>query len=225
MKKSLLIILSAVLLFSLFFGCAAQNENTQPDSETSVSSAIETKTTEKTTKEETTVSTTEQTTTEESKTEESTTEKSTTKKEGSSKPETTAASTKKQHTQVENFCFITIECNAINETLDKLKDGHAKYVPKDGIIVSKTKCTFNKGATAYDILEKICEIKGIRLTARETAYGVYVSGINNLDEFDCGRESGWTYRVNSALPSKSCDKYEISSGDDIVFRFVCSSTD
>ena len=213
MRKRLLIILSVILLFSFFFGCTAQKENAQPTSEISVSTTAKTteKTTEKTTKKTT-----------EKKTGHSKAEKSTTKKETTAKAETTSASTtKKQHTQVESFCYITIECSAINENIDKLKEGHARYVPENGIILAKTKCTFDEGETVFDILEKICSKKGIPLTSRETVYGIYVSGINNLDEFDCGRESGWVYTVNGSSPSKSCSKYELSPGDSIVFKYVC----
>ena len=230
MKKRLLIILSAILLVSLFFGCTAQNNTPEPTTDVSISSTSELstksltskETTKEKSKETSAASTKKQSTTE--KKPETTTKKA--KKEASSKPETTsAASTKKQHSQVENYCYISIECKTINENLDKLKEGHEKYVPENGVILPRIKCTFKKGETAYDILKKVCDKKGIRLTSRETVYGIYVSGINNIDEFDCGRESGWTYRVNSSLPSKSCDKYTLSPGDDIVFRFICTGTD
>jgi hypothetical protein len=140
---------------------------------------------------------------------------------------TTAATTKKTTTRKATptealpSCYLTVECSAALDNIDKLKEGHAEFVPSDGIIISETKCTFTENDTVYDILKKVCKNKGIKLTARDTVYGIYVSGINNLDEFDCGSASGWVYTVNSKSPSVSCGKYEVSNGDEIIFKYVC----
>ena len=213
MKKNLVIILSAILLISLFFGCAAQEEAPQTTTESSVSSTSETS------KIAATVSTTKK----RSATEKTTAEKTTKKEKSSAKTETTKEkeSSRETHTQIDNLCTIKIECSSILNNMDNLSEGHESFVPENGIILPKTKCTFKKGESVFDILERICDKKGIRLTARETVYGIYVSGINNIDEFDCGKSSGWVYTVNGKSPPKSCGKYEIENGDEIVFKFVC----
>ena len=83
----------------------------------------------------------------------------------------------------------------------------------------------DRGSTAYDVLKLACNAHGIRLTAKSTSYGVYVVGINNLDEKDCGGASGWMYKVNGTVPMTSCGKYKMDSGDNLVFYYVCTGAD
>ena len=146
---------------------------------------------------------------EKSSSKEKSTENKTTKKSKSAKP------------KKENACYITIECKTILNNMDKLKEGHEGFVPKNGIILQRKKYTFKDGETVFDILQKACDENGVILNARNTGYGIYVAGINNLDEFDCGKNSGWIYKVNSQAPPKSCGKYVLSQGDEIVFSYTC----
>ena len=139
--------------------------------------------------------------------------KSTTVKKAENKSKTQA--------QTQNICYLTIDCSTINSKPDSLKEGHESFVPENGIILGKTECEFKDGDTVFDILERACKNNNIKLSSRDTIYGIYVSGINNLDEFDCGSASGWVYTVNSKSPPKSCDKYTVSKGDEIVFKYVC----
>lgn len=105
--------------------------------------------------------------------------------------------------------------------MGNLKAGHEDFVPADGIIMSTKTVTVNNGSTAYDALKSACSKSGVTINAQNSAYGTYIAGFNNIDEFDCGRQSGWTYTVNGSSPPKSCDKYTVSQGDSIVFSFVC----
>lgn len=125
------------------------------------------------------------------------------------------------YSEAQNICYITIECKSVLDNMNKLKEGHESFVPKNGIILNKTKCAISDNNTAYDVLASACSSKNIKLTSRNTMYGIYVSGINNLDEFDCGSASGWVYTVNSKSPNKSCGKYTVSKGDEIIFKYVC----
>lgn len=134
------------------------------------------------------------------------------------KPTTTTTTT----TKPSNICYMTIECKSILNSMDKLKAGHNKYVPADGYILNSFEYEYNDGDTAYTVLDEICKINNIKLTAKSTMYGTYVSGINNIDEFDCGNQSGWLYSVNNEFPPKSCDNYEISDNDSIVFSYICN---
>lgn len=219
MRKKLIIILSLILLISLAAGCSSGNTE---DITSTSASATETVSEASTTTATTTTSTTKATTTTKAittaKTENSTT--STTKK-AVSASKAKATKDKKTHTQINSFCYITVECSSILDNMNNLKEGHESFVPKSGEIISKTKCTFKENDSAYDILEKICERKNIKLSARDTVYGIYVVGINNLDEFDCGTASGWVYTVNGKSPSYTCGKYKVSVGDEIVFKYVC----
>ena len=132
------------------------------------------------------------------------------------KPTTTTATTSKK----ENACTLTIECKAILSNMDDLKPGHEKYVPKNGYILNNYTCAVNSGDTVFDVLEKACDDNSIILTSHSSGYGVYVAGINNLDEFDCGSQSGWKYKVNGVDANRSCGYYKLTGGENIVFYYT-----
>ncbi len=121
----------------------------------------------------------------------------------------------------QKVCYITIECKSILNHLGDLKPGHEKYVPSDGYLLRKYSCTYESGDTAYDILKRSCASQHIKITAEDTVYGIYISGINNIDEKDCGDESGWLYSVNGKFPSITCGKKEVNPNDEILFTYTC----
>lgn len=142
--------------------------------------------------------------------------------------QTTKKHTTKRHTTPQSktvTCTITVECKNIHKHMSQLKSGHERFVPNDGYIIHTESRTVNRGSTAYDVLKLACNAHGIRLTAKSTSYGVYVVGINNLDEKDCGSASGWMYKVNGTVPMTSCGKYKMDSGDNLVFYYVCTGAD
>ena len=134
----------------------------------------------------------------------------------STKPTTTTATTSKK----EITCTLTIECKAILSNMDDLKPGHEKYVPSNGYILNNYTCAVNPGDTVFDVLEKACDDHSIILTSHSSGYGVYVAGINNLDEFDCGSQSGWKYKVNGVDANRSCGYYKLTGGENIVFYYT-----
>ena len=134
----------------------------------------------------------------------------------STKPTTTTATTSKK----EITCTLTIECKAILSNMDDLKPGHEKYVPSNGYILNNYTCAVNPGDTVFDVLEKACDDNSIILTSHSSGYGVYVAGINNLDEFDCGSQSGWKYKVNGVDANRSCGYYKLTGGENIVFYYT-----
>lgn len=147
---------------------------------------------------------------------------------GTTRKQTTQKHTTKRHTTPQSktvTCTITVECKNIHKHMSQLKSGHERFVPNDGYIIHAESHTVARGSTAYDVLKLACNAHGIRLTARNTSYGVYVVGINNLDEKDCGSASGWMYKVNGTAPMTSCGKYKMNSGDNLVFYYVCTGAD
>lgn len=147
---------------------------------------------------------------------------------GTTRKQTTKKHTTKRHTTPQSktvTCTITVECKNIHKHMSQLKSGHERFVPNDGYIIHAESHTVARGSTAYDVLKLACNAHGIRLTARNTSYGVYVVGINNLDEKDCGGVSGWMYKVNGTAPLTSCGKYKMDSGDNLVFYYVCTGAD
>ena len=136
---------------------------------------------------------------------------------------TSKATTKKNEPTVKDeiSCTLNVECKSILNNMDKLKDGHSEYVPANGYIIKGYKYTAKAGFTAYDALKKACEDNGIKLTAKSSMYGTYVSGINNIDEFDCGSQSGWMYSINGNRPNVSASSQRVNDGDEITFDYVC----
>lgn len=142
------------------------------------------------------------------------------------KPKTTLKKEKDdkvtQTTSSEINCSITIECKSILDNMNDLKKGHESYVPKNGIMLENYKTTLKSKSTVYDLLKKACNDKGITYTARDTMYSVYIVGINNIDEKDCGKDSGWMYSVNGSFPNVSVDSKRLKDGDKVVFTYTCS---
>lgn len=137
---------------------------------------------------------------------------------------TSKATTKKNEPTVKDeiSCTLNVECKSILNNMDKLKDGHSEYVPANGYIIKGYTYTAKAGFTAYDALKKACEDNGIKLTAKSSMYGTYVSGINNIDEFDCGSQSGWMYSINGNRPNVSASSQRVTDGDEITFEYVCT---
>lgn len=127
-----------------------------------------------------------------------------------------------QTTSSEINCSITIECKSILNNMDDLKPEHEKYVPKNGIMLDNYKTTLKSKSTVYDLLKKACNDKGITYTAKDTMYSVYIAGINNIDEKDCGIGSGWMYTVNGSYPNVGVDLKKLKDGDKVVFTYTCS---
>lgn len=158
-------------------------------------------------------------------TEKTSTSKNPTKNKSSTAQSTTkkkTTTTKKQTTTSSTItCTVTVECKSILKNMDKLADGHAPYVPSDGYFINGCTVTLDNGSSAYDAVQLACNKQGVHMTTVNSGYGKYVKGFNNIDEKDCGSQSGWLYFVNGNSPSKSCSKYKLSNGDNVVFSYTC----
>lgn len=73
--------------------------------------------------------------------------------------------------------------------------------------------------TALDALNNFCWINGIDISV-ETGTSSYVTSISGVSENDYGDPSGWVYTVNGEEIMESADKYELSDGDSIEWKFV-----
>lgn len=192
------------------FCFTACSNNTQEEQSTAVTATTTTQATTSTTVAETT-------------TKETTAKPSTTKTQTTTKKKkiTTTKVKKKKKTDTVT-CTVTVECKSILDHMDELKEGHEEFVPSDGYIIKNYTYKAKAGYTAYDALKSACNNNDIKLTAQKTSYGVYISGINNLDEFDCGKQSGWMYSVNGIMPNTTCENVTVDDGDSIVFTYVCT---
>ncbi len=124
------------------------------------------------------------------------------------KTKTTSSYTKRSEIR----CTLTVDWTAAM----KYDDGTKSYLVKNASVKLKS------GSTAYDALKQLCSSRGIALDAVDSQYGVYIKGIGGLSEKDRGQYSGWKYMVNGSYPSKSCGKYKLNNGDNIVFIYSVS---
>ena len=99
-----------------------------------------------------------------------------------------------------------------------------KAQPKDGVIYETKEVKFTEGESCFDILERELKNEGILIESSITpaTKSVYIEGINNLYEFDCGKQSGWMYTVNGDVPNVSCSEYKIKENDEIKFQYTCN---
>ncbi|WP_448904050.1 DUF4430 domain-containing protein [Eubacterium sp.] len=213
-KKICALLLSAAMCFC-FSACS---NNTQEEQSTAVTTTTTTQATTSTTVAETT---TKETTAKPSTTKTQATTKASTET-TTKKKKVTATKVKKKKKTDTVTCTVTVECKSILDHIDDLKEGHEEFVPDDGYIIKNYTYKAKKGYTAYDALKNACKKNDIKLTAKSTSYGIYISGINNLDEFDCGKQSGWMYSVNGIMPNTTCGNVSVDDGDSIVFTYVCT---
>lgn len=244
MKKLSIIFLSLILCITLF-GCSANKADIDENQLTeSTITTVSTTQSESTIHEKSKSEKTDSTTTSSSQSSKTTTtskqknsdnknadntdrttaaNKNTTVNNQASKPEAKKPITTAKQTTTSSTitCTVTIECTSLLDNMDNLKAGHEEYVPSDGYILSSCSVTLPNDSTAYDAVKTACENQGITMNVVSSGYGRYIAGFNNIDEKDCGNQSGWIYFVNGKSPSKSCNKYTLSNGDSVVFSYTC----
>lgn len=120
----------------------------------------------------------------------------------------------------ENMCRISIRCDDILANRSTLNPDKAELIPEDGFILEPTDITFTPGETVFDILKRVAQEKGIHLDFTASP-GVYIKGIGNIYEQDCGPMSGWGFYINGQSPTVGCSDIQVQSGDVIEFTYTC----
>lgn len=93
--------------------------------------------------------------------------------------------------------------------------------PKDlGVILEPTAVEIEEGETVLDVLKKAARQNNIIVAVRGKESTAYVEGIDNIFEFDYGVKSGWIYRVNGSIYSKSAGAYTVKAGDVIEWLYT-----
>ena len=120
-------------------------------------------------------------------------------------------------------CTLEIRCDVLLDNLDLLKAEKAALVPEDGVLLPVTEVEFDGGESVFDVFRKVLREEKIHFEYVDaSAYdSVYIEGIGNLYEFDCGPQSGWMYSVNGVHPGLGCSAYTLADGDVIVFCYTC----
>lgn len=120
-------------------------------------------------------------------------------------------------------CTISISCATVLDHMEWLDAEKAELVPGDGWILQPTAVTFYEGESVFNVLQRTCKQNGIHMEFSNTPIynSAYIEGIHNLYEFDCGEQSGWTYKVNEWFPNYGCSRYALKDGDVICWLYTC----
>lgn len=89
---------------------------------------------------------------------------------------------------------------------------HTSYVEW----IPQTTCTLAKGATAYDLFQKMMEDYAIPYQVNANSY---VSSISGLSEFTNGPRSGWMYTINDEFPDYM-NMVKLKDGDEMLFFYT-----
>ncbi len=120
-------------------------------------------------------------------------------------------------------CTLSVNCSSVLNNIHKLKDDKKDLIPKDGIILKEIEVEFFPDESVFDVLYRELKNNNIHFEFVKTpAYNsVYIEGIANLYEFDCGELSGWLYRVNGIKPTYGSSQYKVNNNDRIEFFYSC----
>lgn len=139
---------------------------------------------------------------------------------GCSKPQATVADTNGDGRLT---CTLTVRCDTLLSNLERLSPAKAALVPKSGCLLAETEVEFSAGETVFDVFRRVLRQEKLHFEYTDgSLYGsVYIEGIGNLYELDCGAQSGWMFCVNGIYPSVGCASYTLADGDVIVFAYTC----
>ena len=120
-------------------------------------------------------------------------------------------------------CTLEIRCDTLLGNLDKLPVEKVSLVPEDGVMLTVTEVEFTGGESVFDVFRKVLREEKLHFEYVDaSAYdSVYIEGIGNIYEFDCGPQSGWMFSVNGVFPGLGCSTYTLADGDAIVFNYTC----
>lgn len=122
------------------------------------------------------------------------------------------------------FATLSVECKTILDNMESFNENKKEVLPDNGVIFEPLKVTFFQGESAFDVLKREMIEHKIHLEFSITPIynSVYIEGINNIYEFDCGELSGWMYKVNGETPNISCSEYKLKKDDVIEFIYTCN---
>lgn len=140
-----------------------------------------------------------------------------------SKPPEQNPNPPEQPSAEERTCTLSVRCDTIWENPERLNPRLSQILPQDGAIYAEQTVSFSEGESAFDLLQRELRAKAIPLEFSKTPVydSVYVEGIGNLYEFDCGELSGWMFRVNGAFLNAGASEYLLQTGDRVEWVYTC----
>ncbi len=127
-------------------------------------------------------------------------------------------------TDKELICTLLVRCDTILDNIEWLDPEKVELVPEDGVIFPRQDVTFFDGESVFNLLLREMKKNKIHMEFVNTPIynSVYIEGINNLYEFDCGELSGWMYKVNGWFPNYGCSRYQLKEGDVVEWVYTCN---
>lgn len=122
---------------------------------------------------------------------------------------------------------LSVRCDVILDNYDDLKESLKKseIVPSDGIILPETEYVLRKGDTVFDVLNRALQHNKIHFdysgSIDSAMQPLYIEGIANIYEYDCGDLSGWMFSVNGEYIQIACSDVTLSDGDVIEWNYTC----
>ena len=120
-------------------------------------------------------------------------------------------------------CTLEIRCDTLLGNLDRMHGEKAALVPENGVMLEITEVEFSAGDSVFDVFRQVLRQEKIHFEYVDASIydSVYIEGIGNIYEFDCGPQSGWMFSVNGIYPGLGCSAYTLADGDVIVFNYTC----
>lgn len=139
-------------------------------------------------------------------------------------PQQKVAENNASQTDVNTTCFISVRCDSVLNNIVNLNENKRDIIPKDGIIFENQNAVFYEGESVFNVLARELKKNKIHFeyTKNPMYNSVYIEGIGNLYEFDCGDLSGWLYKVNGKSPGCGCSQYMLKKGDKVEFIYTCN---
>lgn len=135
-------------------------------------------------------------------------------------PEIEITKKEKNNTDSIGVCTLSVSCETILNNMDKLDKSKISLIPEDGILYKGNDVDIRAGDTAFSLLERELVMNNIHFEYNKTT-NIYIEGIGNIYEFDCGDLSGWMFKVNGEFTDVACDAYILNPGDVVEWVYTC----
>lgn len=126
--------------------------------------------------------------------------------------------------KAEHTISLLISCENALRSDSGLSDSIRAELPSDGVVFYSKEFEIKEGETVYDVISRACNENGIHIESTKVGMSsaMYIEGIANLYEFDCGNLSGWMYSVNGDFPQVSVSQTKVSDGDEVRLLYSCN---
>ena len=131
--------------------------------------------------------------------------------------------TTEEKTQEKEYFAVSIKISC-EKVLNHPDLNTTASLPQDGIIL-ETRTAVKKGQTVFDALDAACMDNQVEYVNQASGYGAYISEIAGLKEKQCGKYSGWKYKVNGVVPGVACSSYELHENDVIEWYYAANYSD